>query len=108
MVGRRLGALAADVGTGIKIVTVGGLTCQSGVAGTNIALVVGSAVVVGAVVPDAFSTKVGGVKLRSGSTGASRSPVQAAIAKSIASRGVARIAGTVPIYIPGKGIPYER
>jgi hypothetical protein len=105
---RRGGVSAADGGATSKIVTVGGLMRQSGVAGGVTGGVVATVVVVGSVVPDAFSTHVGGEPPMSGSTGASRSPLHAEVAKSITSRrGSSRMRGTIQVTIRGRGIPYE-
>jgi hypothetical protein len=97
----------ADEGTSSKMMTVGGADCQSGVAGGVTGLVVGTPVVVGAVVPDAFSTHVGGSKLRSGSVGASRSPEhdqRVSASKPASTKGIVRMRGSVVSYIPRMGI----
>jgi len=100
----------ADEGTSSKIVTVGGLTRQSSVAGGVTGVRGATVVVVGNVVPEAWMMLVGGSKLRSGSTGASRSPEhdqRESASKPASSSGSVRMRGSVVRCIPGRGIPYE-
>jgi hypothetical protein len=90
------------------MMTVGGAIRQSGVVGTNTAVVV-VVVVVGLVVPEMCSTGNERSGPSDGRVGARRSDEQATSAKSIRSKvNPVRMRGSIQVDIPGRGMPYGR